>query len=84
MLVCDIFSFYLEISDQNPIDYELGRLLARDGDKAGARHQLELVLSGKPLEVNKALVGKGKYSMEQALVMRTHAAVDALDKDRLL
>lgn len=66
------------------LDYELGRLLARDGDTAGAQHQLELVLSGKPLEINKTLVGKGKYSMEQALLMRANAAVDALEKGRLL
>jgi hypothetical protein len=34
------------------IDFEYGRLLASKGDKEGARSQLELVFSGKPLEVN--------------------------------
>ena len=36
------------------IDFEYGRLLACMGDKDGARTQLDLVLSGKPLEVNAA------------------------------
>lgn len=36
------------------IDFEYGRLLACMGDKDGARSQLDLVLSGKPLEVNAA------------------------------
>jgi hypothetical protein len=36
------------------VDYEYGRLLACTGDKEGARVQLDLVLSGKPLEVNNA------------------------------
>jgi hypothetical protein len=35
-------------------DYEYGRLLACMGDKEGARAQFDLVLSGKPLEVNAA------------------------------
>jgi len=60
--------------------YELGRLLSREGDDEGARKQFDLVLSGKALEVNK----KGKYSMEQALHMRTHGAIDALGCHRLL
>lgn len=57
--------------------YELGRLLACMGDEDAAREQFELVLSGKPLEVN-ASGRKGKYSMEGALHMRTHAAMDNL------
>jgi hypothetical protein len=36
------------------VDFEYGRLLACMGDKEGARVQLELLLSGKPLEVNAA------------------------------
>lgn len=36
------------------IDFEYGRLLACMGDKDGARTQLDLVLSGKHLEVNAA------------------------------
>ena len=38
----------------HPIDFEYGRLLACMGDKDGARTQLDLVLSGKHLEVNAA------------------------------
>jgi len=36
------------------LDFEYGRLLACMGDKEGARAQLDLVMSGKPLEVNSA------------------------------
>lgn len=81
-------------------DYELGRLLSREGDDEAARKQFDLVLSGKPLETA-AHGRRGKYSMEvgvlashseydadfyvqQALLMRTHAAVDALGHRRLL
>ncbi|TRM59257.1 hypothetical protein BD626DRAFT_409302 [Schizophyllum amplum] len=62
--------------------YEYGRLLACQGDKTGAQAQFDLVQSGKPLEVN-AVGRKGKYSMENALMMRTHAAVEALQSNRL-
>jgi hypothetical protein len=34
------------------VDFEYGRLLACMGDKEGVRVQLDLLLSGKPLEVN--------------------------------
>lgn len=47
-------------------DYEYGRLLACTGDVEGAKHQFELVLSGKHLEVN-AAGKKGKYSLEVGL-----------------
>lgn len=63
--------------------FEYGRLLARSGDKDGARTQFDLVMSGKPLEVN-AAGRKGKYSLENALHMRTNAALEALDQNRLL
>ncbi|KAH9900726.1 hypothetical protein C8Q73DRAFT_675481 [Cubamyces lactineus] len=59
--------------------YEYARLLACQGDKETARIHLELVLSGKPLEVN-AAGRKGKYSMENALHVRTHAALEALER----
>lgn len=81
-------------------DYELGRLLACQGDKDEARRHLDLVFSGKfislvfssslnTLGVGKVLEvstanRKGKYSMENALIMRTHAALDALDQGRQL
>ncbi|KAG2117585.1 hypothetical protein DEU56DRAFT_761371 [Suillus clintonianus] len=43
--------------------FEYGRLLARSGDQDGARTQFNLVISGKPLEVN-AAGRKSKYSLE--------------------
>lgn len=63
--------------------FEYGRLLARSGDKDGARTQFDLVMSGKPLEVN-AAGRKSKYSLENTLHMRTNAALEALDQNRLL
>ena len=45
------------------LDYELGRLLACQGNIESARHEFELVLSGKPLEAGMS-GRKGKYSME--------------------
>ncbi|KAJ7613414.1 hypothetical protein FB45DRAFT_938308 [Roridomyces roridus] len=62
--------------------YELGRLLACLGDEAEARRHLELVLSGKYLEVGPS-GRKGRYSMENALHMRANAAVEALHQKRL-
>ncbi|KZT18713.1 hypothetical protein NEOLEDRAFT_121846 [Neolentinus lepideus HHB14362 ss-1] len=59
--------------------FELGRLLLCAGDKAGAKYHFELVLSGKPLEVN-ASGKKGKYSLESNLHVRANAALDAVDK----
>jgi hypothetical protein len=46
-----------------PSDYELGRLLACQGKVDEAKHEFELVLSGKYLEVG-ASGRKGKYSLE--------------------
>jgi len=63
--------------------YELGRLLSREGDDDSAKKRFDLVLSGKPLEAT-THGRKGKYSMEQALHMRTHAAIDALGRHRPL
>ncbi|PPQ75306.1 hypothetical protein CVT24_007499 [Panaeolus cyanescens] len=62
--------------------YELAKLLANTGDLTGAKHHLDLVASGKHLEVN-AKGMKGRYSMENALHMRTNAALDALGKKGL-
>lgn len=59
----------------NLIDYELGRLLSREGDNEAARKQFDLVLSGKPLEVN-ASGKKGKYSMEVSRVAVIVSLVD--------
>ncbi|KAF7342547.1 hypothetical protein MSAN_02010900 [Mycena sanguinolenta] len=58
--------------------YEYGRLLACMDDADGARKHFELVLSGKPLEVGPSGRKVGKYSMENALHMRTQAALEAL------
>ncbi|KIP02601.1 hypothetical protein PHLGIDRAFT_130658 [Phlebiopsis gigantea 11061_1 CR5-6] len=63
--------------------YEYGRLLACQGDKEGARRHLDLVMSGKALEMPPAS-RKGKYSMESALHIRTHAALEALELNRRL
>lgn len=57
--------------------YELGRLLANQGKVDAAKKEFELVISGKYLEVGPS-GRKGRYSMENALHMRTHAALDAL------
>jgi len=61
--------------------YELGRLRANQGDRAESRKHFDLVLSGKPLEVNTA-TRKGKYSLETSLIMRASAALDALEKEK--
>ncbi|KAI0032001.1 hypothetical protein K488DRAFT_50862 [Vararia minispora EC-137] len=63
--------------------FEYGRLLARSGEKERAREQLELVYSGKYLEVN-AAGRKGRYSLENALHLRTQAALEALEQGRRL
>ncbi|KAI0691814.1 hypothetical protein BC835DRAFT_1430711 [Cytidiella melzeri] len=63
--------------------FELGRLKACKGDKEGAKQHLELIQTGKPLEVAPAS-RKGKYSMENALHVKTHAALEALANDRRL
>ncbi|KAJ4474283.1 hypothetical protein J3R30DRAFT_3778229 [Lentinula aciculospora] len=62
--------------------YELGRLLACQDDIAGATKHFDLVLSGKHLEVGPS-GRKGRYSLENALHMRTHAALEALHQKRL-
>ena len=70
MVVARIFSLSLSLSlffiqrlTSFVLDYELGRLLACRGNIESARHEFELVLSGKPLEVGMS-GRKGKYSME--------------------
>jgi hypothetical protein len=49
-------------------DYELGRLLSREGDEEAAKTQFDLVLSGKPLEAT-SHGRKGKYSMEVSMAL---------------
>jgi hypothetical protein len=48
------------------LDYELGRLLSREGDDKAAKEQFDLVLSGKLLEAT-THGRKGKYSMEVSI-----------------
>ncbi|KAN0103880.1 Protein of unknown function (DUF3808) domain containing protein [Russula decolorans] len=55
--------------------FEYGRLLACMGDKEGARVQLDLLLSGKPLEVSAA-------GRKNELHLRTNAALEALHLDK--
>ncbi|KAK7453411.1 hypothetical protein VKT23_011676 [Stygiomarasmius scandens] len=62
--------------------YELGRLLACRGDTEAAKKHFGLILSGKYLEVGPS-GRKGRYSLENALTLRTHAAVEALNQKRL-
>ncbi|PFH45834.1 hypothetical protein AMATHDRAFT_157688, partial [Amanita thiersii Skay4041] len=57
--------------------YEYGRLLACQGKSGEAKEQFELVISGRTLEVGPS-GRKVRYSMENALHMRTHAAHEAL------
>ncbi|KIR26872.1 hypothetical protein I309_04250 [Cryptococcus deuterogattii LA55] len=59
--------------------YELGRLYARRGDDEQAKHNFEVVMSGK-LPDHNAYMAKaaGKYSLEGALLLKTHAALSAV------
>ncbi|KAF9268387.1 hypothetical protein L218DRAFT_954749 [Marasmius fiardii PR-910] len=83
----DAFKFVFEHGPSIELDhhlvyhahYEFGRLLVCQGDVEGGKKQFDLILSGKYLEVGSS-GRKGKYSMENALHMRTHAAVDDLPK----
>ncbi|KAM5534139.1 hypothetical protein V8D89_012159 [Ganoderma adspersum] len=63
--------------------FEYARLLACMGDKDGARTHLDMVLSGKPLEVAPGS-RKGKFSMENQVHVRAHAAMEALDQNARL
>ncbi|THU87099.1 hypothetical protein K435DRAFT_782606 [Dendrothele bispora CBS 962.96] len=62
--------------------YELGRLYACRGDTTVAKTHFDLVLSGKYLEVGPS-GKKGRYSLENSLHLRTHAALEALHQNRL-
>ncbi|KAF5391059.1 hypothetical protein D9757_004042 [Collybiopsis confluens] len=62
--------------------YELGRLQACQGDTTEAKRHFDLVISGKYLEVGPS-GRKGRYSLENSLHMRTHAALEALHQKRL-
>lgn len=59
--------------------YELGRLYARRGDATNAMVNFNVVMHNK-LPVANTHVGKGKYSLEGALQIKTHAAIQALQE----
>lgn len=59
MFLCNGFLNCLSVS----ADYEYGRLLGCQGEVDSARHEFELVLSGKPLEVGPS-GKKSRYSLE--------------------
>ncbi|GHJ86750.1 hypothetical protein NliqN6_3152 [Naganishia liquefaciens] len=61
--------------------FEMGRLYSQMGDNDSAKHQLELVMSGKTLELNTQARSQGKYSMESALMIRVHAGLSAIKED---
>ncbi|KDQ50613.1 hypothetical protein JAAARDRAFT_41924 [Jaapia argillacea MUCL 33604] len=83
------FEFVLENGPRIELDhylvyythYEFGRLLACKGEPDEARNHLEIVVSGKPLEINSS-ARKGKYSMETQLRIRTNAALAELRNGR--
>ncbi|ORX39801.1 hypothetical protein BD324DRAFT_615036 [Kockovaella imperatae] len=62
--------------------YELGRLYARRGDKVNARKNFDAVMNNKLAEPNLyEKKTKGKYSLEGALLLKTHAAIQTLEND---
>lgn len=61
--------------------YELGRLYARRGDATNAMLNFNVVMNNK-LPVANSHVGKGKYSLEGALQIKTHAAIQALQEQQ--
>jgi len=63
---------------------ELGKLYACLGNRDEAKKQLELVASGKPLEVNAAGRKGGKYSMQNSIHIKSVSALEALEKGRRL
>ena len=71
VLIHNLFPLLYPTTDQFVLDYELGRLLACQGNIESARHEFELVLSGKPLEVGTS-GRKGKYSMEVCGLRNIH------------
>ncbi|EIW69618.1 hypothetical protein TREMEDRAFT_44103 [Tremella mesenterica DSM 1558] len=59
--------------------YELGKLYARRGDMEKAKKNYDVVMSGKLTHVNHYMAkAHGKYSLEGALMLKTHAAIQAL------
>ncbi|KAF8153787.1 hypothetical protein B0H34DRAFT_661565 [Crassisporium funariophilum] len=64
--------------------YEYGRLLVCQGNTSGGKEQFDLVLSGKPLELGTSWRSRrGKYSMQNELLIRTRVARDTLRRVRM-
>ncbi|KAH7060368.1 hypothetical protein BKA62DRAFT_780079, partial [Auriculariales sp. MPI-PUGE-AT-0066] len=85
---CKCFERVLEVGDKIQYEhwllyythYELAQLLTvlKTPQLTAARTHLELVGSGKHLE-GPGHARKGKYSMENALAMKVHAALEVMD-----
>ncbi|WWC90109.1 uncharacterized protein L201_005042 [Kwoniella dendrophila CBS 6074] len=59
--------------------YEIGRLYARRGDDEQAKYHFEVVMAGKLPDHNPYMAkANGKYSLEGALLLKTHAALSAV------
>ncbi|WWD01496.1 hypothetical protein V866_008440 [Kwoniella sp. B9012] len=65
--------------------YELGRLYARRGDDEQAKYHFEVVMAGKLPDHNTYMAkANGKYSLEGALLLKTHAALSGVkDKEKV-
>ncbi|BEI96809.1 hypothetical protein CcaverHIS631_0203980 [Cutaneotrichosporon cavernicola] len=61
--------------------YEFGRLYSRRGDAPNAQFHFDVVMHNK-LPAGNSHIGKGKYSLEGALQIKTHAAMSALHEDQ--
>ncbi|WRT67062.1 uncharacterized protein IL334_004028 [Kwoniella shivajii] len=63
--------------------YELGRLYARRGDDEQAKYHFEVVMAGKLPDHNPYMAkANGKYSLEGALLLKTHAALSAVKEKK--
>ncbi|WWD15847.1 hypothetical protein CI109_100271 [Kwoniella shandongensis] len=63
--------------------YELGRLYARRGDDEQAKRCFEVIMTSKLPEHNAAMAkAHGKYSLEGALMLKTHAALSAIKEKK--
>ncbi|TYJ51162.1 hypothetical protein B9479_008283, partial [Cryptococcus floricola] len=61
--------------------YELGRLYAQRGNDELAKYQFEIVMSGKLPDHNPYMAkAAGKYSLEAALLLKTHCALSAVQE----
>ncbi|KAI9638385.1 uncharacterized protein MKK02DRAFT_22987 [Dioszegia hungarica] len=59
--------------------FELGKLYSQRGENKSAYKHFDVVMTGKLSELNKhEQKAQGKYSLEGALLMKTHSAIQAL------